>query len=156
MPNHLHYQLLTELLTALRADGYAMDTGKHLQLQELLRKLPEDSPPERMKTLLAPIFATNKQEQAYFYERFDQAWARVQAAQQRPQEQPAPPDKAARWLNALLGVLAVLSIFLAATLKQYLFPLNPVVLEPLTYQLTARPGDTIRQQVRVVNPDSLY
>ncbi|MCB0598881.1 MAG: hypothetical protein KDD28_32720, partial [Phaeodactylibacter sp.] len=156
MPNHLHYQLLTELLTALRADGYPMGTGKHLQLQELLRKLPEDSPPERLKTLLAPIFSTNKQEQAYFYELFDKAWARVQAAQRQEQKQPAPPDKAARWLNALLGILAVLAIFLAATLKQYLFPLNPVVLEPLTYQLTARPGDTIRQQVRVVNPDSLY
>ncbi|MCO6491630.1 MAG: WG repeat-containing protein [Phaeodactylibacter sp.] len=156
MPTHLRYQLLAELLAALRADGYPMGPGKHLQLQELLRRIPDDTPPERLRTLLAPIFATNKQEQAYFYEVFEKSWARVQAAQLRPEAPPPPPDKAARWRYVLLGTLVVLTVFLAFLFRQYLFPLEPVPLEPETYQLTARPGDTVRQQVRLLYPDSLY
>ncbi|MCB0580416.1 MAG: WG repeat-containing protein [Phaeodactylibacter sp.] len=156
MPTHLHYQLLTELLAALRADGYPMGTGKHLQLQELLRRIPEDTPPERLRTLLAPIFATSKQEQAYFYEVFEKSWARVQAVQLRPEAPPPPPDKAARWRYALIGTLAALAVFLAFLFRQYLFPLETVRLAPETYQLTARPGDTVRQQIRLLDSDSLY
>jgi len=51
--------------------------GKYLQVQELLRRLPGDTPPERLRTLLAPLFATNLVQQRQFYEVFDKSLAQA-------------------------------------------------------------------------------
>jgi len=69
--------LMSELTAALEADGYDMGTGKHLQVQELLRRIPSDMPPERLSALLCPLFARNRQEQNDFYQLFEQVWQRV-------------------------------------------------------------------------------
>ena len=69
--------LMSELTAALEADGYDMGTGKHLQVQELLRRLPADIAPERLSALLCPLFARNRQEQEDFYRLFEQVWQRV-------------------------------------------------------------------------------
>ena len=77
--NTLRYALLADLLTALEADGSAAGPDLHLRLQSLLRQLPEESEPEDLKTLLAPVLCKSKEEQERFYELFDRSWARVKA-----------------------------------------------------------------------------
>ena len=72
------YALLADLLTALETDGSAAGPDLHLRLQALVRQLPEDTRPEDLKTLLAPVLCRNKEEQERFYELFARSWARVQ------------------------------------------------------------------------------
>lgn len=110
----LTHALLAELTRALKEEGYSMGVGQHLKMQELLRKLPDEIEPERLKTLLAPVFATAPQEQTRFYQIFDKALNRVveiQKAQNEPEEELSEEAQAElnwRWvLISLLGVVAV-------------------------------------------------
>jgi len=77
MANILTYRLIADLLDELERGGYAISAGKLLQVQELLRRMPEDTPPERLRTLLAPLFATDPEGQRRFYEQFDKSLAQA-------------------------------------------------------------------------------
>ena len=56
-PQSIKYQLIADLLSSLEAEGFRYGIGKHLELQQLISKLPEDIPPEELSTILCPIFA---------------------------------------------------------------------------------------------------
>ncbi|MFM9947021.1 MAG: SUMF1/EgtB/PvdO family nonheme iron enzyme [Saprospiraceae bacterium] len=73
----LHRRLLVELLDALQTAGYPLGPGKLMQVEELMRQLPPDTPPEALRTLLAPLFASNPEAQTRFYELFDQRLSAV-------------------------------------------------------------------------------
>lgn len=144
------YHLLAELTTALEADGYDMGTGKQLQVQELLRRLPEDTPPERLASLLCPLFARNRQEQEQFYELFRQCLTRTKdliAAAAAPSVTAVYKYEARVWRNLLLVMTGLFSILGGYLLDVEVFQpwRNPTIGLVLVSILTA--GYFIRRTV---------
>ena len=75
----LAHSLLADVLASLEnASGTPLGTAAHLRVQELVRQLPDDTQPEELKTLLAPLLCKSPEEQEQFYEMFRKSWARVQ------------------------------------------------------------------------------
>ena len=141
---NLKYQLLADLLATLEAEEFPIGIGKHLNLQQLISKLPEDIKPEEMKTLLCPLFAKSKQDQAYFYELFDQSLNRVKAKNWEPKDEEAfskveDVNKWEKWLK-LIGGLLLLSfaafIYLRSTGDE---PLK--MPEPLRHSIAIEEGN---------------
>lgn len=62
---------LPSLLTAWEAKGNTIDIHQHLQLKQLMDKLPDDIKIEEFKTILSPILANDKELQEDFYELFE-------------------------------------------------------------------------------------
>lgn len=60
-----------DLLDHLRRNGFKIGIDSHLRLQKVLRKVSGNCSPEDLKTLLCPIFSTNKRQQEFFYSAFD-------------------------------------------------------------------------------------
>ena len=81
LTDRLTYRLIADLFDELERVGAAPPPGKYLQVQELLRRLPADTPPERLRTLLAPIVATDAAGQRQFYELFTKSLAQAQSVQ---------------------------------------------------------------------------
>jgi formylglycine-generating enzyme required for sulfatase activity len=81
--------LALRLLSAWRAADHTVGVDTYVRVLELLGKLPADTPPAQLKTLLAPLFATDREQQTAFYLLFDRLlpeWQRAQrAAQHRRQ-----------------------------------------------------------------------
>ncbi len=117
-PN-LKYALLAELLRTLEAEGFAFGIDKHLQLQTLLEKLPEDISAEQLKQSLAPAIATNEQEQTFFYLLFDQALKRVEAVQAQNLSTPPQPTRGDNWI---IPAISFLTLLLIPLLWMLLFP----------------------------------
>lgn len=104
------YHLLSDLIATLEADGFVVGTGKHLQVQELMSKLPDDLPLESLKTLLCPVFANNRQDQERFYELFDVSLKRVKALEQPAEKVLARGSKDVEiWRNAVLALFVLLA-----------------------------------------------
>ncbi len=142
----LKYQLLADLLATLEAEEFPIGVGKHLELQQLYSMLPEDIKPEEMKTLLAPIFAKNKQDQEFFYDVFDQSLKHIEAKTWEPKDQPItpilPPKSKSEIITRLLGLTLLL---IAATLTYLRISGNqPLVMPPAC------------EQELVVEPNSIY
>ncbi|MEM9929048.1 MAG: hypothetical protein AAF840_04480, partial [Bacteroidota bacterium] len=107
------YQLVRLLLDRLEGDGQTFGVDTHLRLSELLRRLPTDYPPVRLKTILAPILAKNKEEQQTFYDHFEECWQQVQALQAKsvtPSEDDPAAQEERRWrlLAIVLGLFLLL------------------------------------------------
>lgn len=60
-----------DFLESLRRQGFAIGVGDYLRLQQLLNKITGDCAPSDLKTLLCPLFATNKSQQEHFHRAFD-------------------------------------------------------------------------------------
>ncbi|MFK8005480.1 MAG: FISUMP domain-containing protein [Saprospiraceae bacterium] len=115
---NLKYQLLADLLATLESEEFPIGVGKHLELQQLYSMLPEEISAEEMKTLLAPIFAKNKQDQEFFYDIFDQSLDRVKSKTWKPKDQPTTPilPPKSKWeiITRVLGLtLIIMAAFLA-------------------------------------------
>lgn len=100
--------LISTLLTAWELNGNALGVDKHMQIRQLLLALPQDIPPQQLKTLLAPLLAENRQEQFEFYRLFDQLLQDHTAAQDRHAKLVEAEMKAAKrdfrrqwWLNTV-------------------------------------------------------
>lgn len=61
-----------ELLEFLRRQGFPIGLDHYVRLQSLLEAIGGDCPPDRLKTLLCPIFATSRDQQEHFHRAFDQ------------------------------------------------------------------------------------
>ncbi|MBK8429403.1 MAG: hypothetical protein IPL27_27140 [Lewinellaceae bacterium] len=73
------HALIADVLASLEnAGGTPLGTAAYLQVQELVNQLPDDTRPEDLKTLLAPLLCRSQDEQEQFYEMFKKSWARVQ------------------------------------------------------------------------------
>ena len=77
MTNTRPYQITAELLSALQTEGYALGVDKHLQIQTLLNKLPDDLTDEALKCALIPLLAQSPAEQEQLYGVFDDCVKRV-------------------------------------------------------------------------------
>ena len=62
---------LPSLLTAWEAQGNAVDVHQHLQIKQLMDKLPNDIELKEFKTILSPILANDVELQSDFYQLFD-------------------------------------------------------------------------------------
>ncbi len=212
MSGALKHILLSELVAALEAEGYSMGTGKYLQVQELLSRLPEDLPLEGLSSVLCPLFARSPQEQADFYRTFEQCLARakeIQAYATTPGRGHAHAREARIWRNTLLVTTALfsflggclldvevfsswrnptiplimgalllagyivrrtvqaalkrriwlavqlLSIVAGVGIKQVFRPAPPPDLPPDFREYALRPGDTLVENVRILEGDSL-
>lgn len=60
-----------ELLAYLRQHGFHIGVDHYLRLQQLLERVGAHCAPNELRTLLCPIFATNKTQQEQFYRAFD-------------------------------------------------------------------------------------
>jgi uncharacterized protein (TIGR02145 family) len=125
MQDSLKYLLLSDVLSAMEAQHQAYGIDKHLQIQELWRKLPDDLPLEEYKTFLVPVLATNKQEQKYLYQLFEESLKRVSAFE-KTEAKPAETkvDEVAWWKNVIAALVVGLLLFLAYQAYKYL---NPVI-----------------------------
>ena len=59
----LTYHITAEFLSTLRAEGRTVGIGKHLQIQTLLKQLPDEADAEALKLALVPLIAQSPQEQ---------------------------------------------------------------------------------------------
>ncbi len=66
---------LSALITAWEAEGHSIGTDKYLQLQSLLKSLPESVDNQQLKTFIAPLMAQNPTQQDDFYQLFDRVLA---------------------------------------------------------------------------------
>ena len=77
----LTYHFTAEFLSTLRAEGKTVGIDKHLQIQTLLKQLPDEADAETLKLALIPLVAQSPQEQERLYETFDQCVKRVEERQ---------------------------------------------------------------------------
>ncbi len=113
------YRIITNLLTAWEKEGYALGIETQLQLRELTQKLPEDIEIKNLKTLLAPLFTNNRDEQELFYEIFDKSLKENEqfftesATEPLPKTLIAPPSVGRRlwqeWRDEIVVGLAILA-----------------------------------------------
>jgi hypothetical protein len=62
-----HQHFASTLLAAWRTAGHPVGVDSYVRVLELLQKLPPDTQPEALQTLLAPLFAANAEQQTAFY-----------------------------------------------------------------------------------------
>jgi tetratricopeptide (TPR) repeat protein len=79
-------------LSALALLGFDVGVERRARLQRILDHLGPDSAPQRLKTLLCPIFASNDAQQDTFYRLFDQLFPELA----QPADAPPPPLPPAR------------------------------------------------------------
>ncbi|MEM9722559.1 MAG: hypothetical protein AAGA10_25055, partial [Bacteroidota bacterium] len=114
--NSLYYTLLNELLIRLEAEGFEIGIRKHIQLQELLKQLPEGLEPGELKPYLSPLFVQSAQQQQRFGILFEEAKEAAQLLEdipQSPESQPlVNPQKPGFW-RWMVGLALGLAIILA-------------------------------------------
>ncbi|MEZ4826489.1 MAG: WG repeat-containing protein [Bacteroidia bacterium] len=68
---HNNFIPFEEFISFLRSNGFPVGVDTHLRVQRLLEELGSTYPADRLKTLLAPVFAHSTEEQEIFYRLFD-------------------------------------------------------------------------------------
>ncbi|MCB9266458.1 MAG: hypothetical protein H6558_15620, partial [Lewinellaceae bacterium] len=143
------YQLLAELLPTLEREGFSLGVGQHLRVQGLLSRLPEELPEEQLKLALAPLFATNPQQQEQFYTLFEQCRERVRVMEAAPARRAALPPMERRWRRRalILGIATLLALAVPVSLWLYRWLAPPP-------QSLERPFDVLAGQTVEVCLDS--
>ena len=145
---HLKYQLLGELLSLLEKERFSFGVDRHLKLQELWAKLPEDLPIEQLKEALCPAIAINEQQQDLFYDLFDEAWERVQAMQVVDGTSEDPP--ANNWLSWLIALVAAVLLGIIGLLLWNWLHVDPPIEKPIIRPFSIEQGDTT-----IVDPNDI-
>jgi hypothetical protein len=128
-PSTDQHLLFSDLLAHLRKHGFTIGVDSYLRLQRLLDKVSGHCSPQDLKTLLCPLFATDKKQQEFFYRAFDEylELSRVEepasaiqeaAAPQTKQEPEKEPFWAQPWPYVALGMLLALVIALSAYYRE--------------------------------------
>ncbi len=138
------YPFLADLLSTLEWEGFPMGVGKHLQVQQLVRVIPEDLPVEAWKSHLSPLFVRSEAEQQHFGEIFDQVYERWKKLEQ-PAGGVQPQHPANLWQRMLYGILGLLLTLWGYLLYQSLFPKNPCPELQKTVSISGNAGDTLRE-----------
>src|SRR6185295_16451146 len=93
MPLPFAYEVLYE---RLRQEGFRLGVDHQLRVQELLSLAAVDARhvgPADLKTVLCPVFATNRAQQEAFYRVFDEVHTRVEAVTPKPGTPLAVPEE---------------------------------------------------------------
>lgn len=125
MQESLKYLLLSDVLSTMEAQHRTYGIDKHLQIQELWQKLPDDLPLEEYKTFIVPILATNKQEQKYLHDLFEESLKRVKTfAKTEAKAVEQKVDEVAWWKNVIAALVFGLLLFLAYYTYKYFNPVE--------------------------------
>lgn len=98
-------------ISHLQRLGFTIGVEHHLRLHAILNQVGPQHAPQDLKTLLCPLFATDKEQQQQFYEAFDsyfKSWTQVQAAVEEQQEQVEILRRPARRQGWKVGLALVL------------------------------------------------
>lgn len=148
------YQLLADLLSNLKAQGFPVGTRKYLKVQELVRKLPEDTPTEQLKSLLCPLFAQSPAEQQLFYNVFDQSLNRTTFLQQPSAK--IENRRRARLLKYLIWFLTIVAAFFTGILIYII--LNPTdepeIPKPEYIHFKVPSNASSFQRIKIINNDT--
>ena len=140
------YELLAAFLYALEAEGYRMGTGTHLQLQELLQRLPDDPADEVLRDSIIPLLATNEQEQELFRTLFRRAQNQLASKHEAYRAPAAGKSSWSIWQILFFTLLAAILAVIGYLGRSILDPR----LEPVVQHLTLEPGDVSE----AIAPDS--
>lgn len=119
---------LEAFLDALRREGFAVEADHYHEVPQLLNTLAPEHTFEALKTLLAPLFVRNRQEQQRFYAFFDRYFAvrpvrpaspspgprpTAKEPPSRPMESAPPKEKQSvpTWLYIIVAILMFLGLF---------------------------------------------
>ena len=124
---------LEMLVADLRRQGFVVGVGHYIRLRRLLAHVarsPGEPSPDRLKTLICPLFATDQRRQADFYRTWDRLFPAMAEAAAASEEglpsaetvtekteypsRPAAPSKLKVILVILVGLLGVLLIGIAS------------------------------------------
>jgi len=115
---------LNGLIKLLESNGFKIAPDHYIQAQKLLRNIHKDIPPQKLKFLLCPLFATRPKEQTLFYQLFDQYFQWQPKPESLPDEEPPETtmkaQKKVRRLNISYFILAFLLIFMVLGIAAYL------------------------------------
>ncbi|MFN0085906.1 MAG: SUMF1/EgtB/PvdO family nonheme iron enzyme [Blastocatellia bacterium] len=105
------------LFAHLQARGFVLGVDQHLRLQLLLARIgAEVCSFEQVKTLLCPLFATNREQQREFHRLFDQFIAVSEPeAEPSPAPEPAPPARRSWRRFRLTAYSSAIALLLAGT-----------------------------------------
>ena len=105
-------------------EGYQFGISKHLQIQQLLERLPEDMDTDQLALVLIPVLATNEQEQEHFHELFVQCKGRVEAVHEQRTITPQVKEKR-RLIWWVAGLTTVLLALIVPPLYNWITPEPP-------------------------------
>lgn len=96
----------------MEEEGRRLGVDQHLQLQQLLKILPEEIAARQLKLVLTPLFANSPREQSEFYELFDVCLQRLEARfADTPESSLAVAEK--KWKNRIPFLILFLALLLA-------------------------------------------
>ncbi len=130
--NQLKYQIISDFLRRIHEEGYPLGTGVHLRTQDLISRLPDNIPPEKLHQYITPIFARSEDEQVRFKKHFHDA---VELSRQiDPEkieptlEEPSIKEKK-DWTRFLWWLIPILLLPIAFAIL-YLNQPKPIIDEP--------------------------
>ena len=141
------HSLLADLLSRLQADGFEMGISKHLQVQELMNRLPDNFTEEELGSFICPLFARNAAEQEHFYELYQESLKTYRVLHSEKEIPPIKePTPSYKWLQqlgwaALVGLVSLV-VYLAYNTMEEPCPMD---LSTLEYSVTLHPGDSLLQ-----------
>ncbi len=148
--NLLKYHITAEFLSTLRTENTLIGIDKHLQIQTLLKQLPDDLDTEALKLALIPLIAQSPQEQERLYETFDQCVKRLEETQLVLENEPSTPSDnfPSRTLSGW-RVWAVGVILMALCIGGYFLykKFNPPIVTPppkVEINPNTNPNDTVK------------
>jgi len=131
-----HFQdtglMFGDLLEYLRQQGFLIGVDSHLRLQKVLGQVSGSCSPDELRTLLCPILATDKKQQAFFYSAFDAylglkqfeavlpEYAELPAGNKDVAEPYTIPLQARRWPYLILGLILAVIVAWASYYRERL------------------------------------
>ena len=139
------YDLIASILTDAETEGFQPGVDKHLHIQEILARLPDDVPIENIKYILAPLIVTDPFGQEQFYEICDRNVRLMQQKMEGDIQPRKDNNKTWRWLIPLLAGLALLlSLFPVYDILRQLFEEETTIQRyTAEHSLMAGSSDTI-------------
>lgn len=119
------------LLAAWKSAGHPVGVDSYLEAAELIRRLPPDIAPERLKTLLAPLLTRDEAEQFAFYEVFTHTL----------QNMPGPPVRIAWWKRLRWWHWALPLVLVAGAIVWWIITPPPPVASPAVRNVTLQVGE---------------
>jgi hypothetical protein len=107
------HEFIKQLLLAWKATGHHVGVDTHLRLQEIIKAIPDDTDPSKLKTLITPILAENKNQQRELHALIDKLALII----------PKPTPKWQK-IGLLVFQIIALTLFVAFVVNQYLLKIS--------------------------------
>jgi ribose transport system substrate-binding protein len=144
-----------DLIAELKTRRFSVGVEQRVRLYRLLEKIEGQCEPEQLRTLLCPIFATTKEQQAEFYRLFDSRYAVFHTAnsqQNSEVEAQRTKGRAPRGVRYLLPIIGAAALTLGILAGQVFIAQSnrPIPKRPPV----STPSGTIKQNQKFETPAS--